>query len=520
MKFPPKQLLSLLLEATLAQSTNLKMAATSTSKASTSLSLKEYLKRYEDPSEEKKKTKKKKSKHPTTSGLITAVQVFDEDPVWQKPVNLEEDKDSDSAAEEQPQIDEDIEVKRMKRLEAIRSRRPYGAISEDGSGWVSVSDASRELNAGIEAQDLSPPHQQHGHLETQSPEPGPHALSSVGVDADLSPPQHLHPSMSSPDLKMNNLGRHDSPDLSPPRRSHQRSPGEDLKPSKSMRIKRRRQDSTAVSPRRGHHHSPELDSKQSGSVSMNSDLSLPQHSHKQMDLSDFRKKSSERHDSQDFSPPRRTDLSAESSPKVAGRHDSPDLSPPRRSRRHSSPSDSTRKDLERSKSLDLSPPRRLRPSTSSDLKRNNPERPELQDLSPPRRSRRHSPEIHTSHVPSKEDLSPPRHEKHASSIKGGRMSGLLSKNEFKEETKRKRKEISGFPEMDPFASGRGAEPVYRDKLSGRRISKEEFLKPQQGEEKPKEKKLEWGKGLAQKREAEERELELEQERDKPFARSR
>ena len=35
-----------------------------------------------------------------------------------------------------------------------------------------------------------------------------------------------------------------------------------------------------------------------------------------------------------------------------------------------------------------------------------------------------------------------------------------------------------------------------------------------------EKKLEWGKGLAQKREAEARELELEMEKDKPFARTR
>ncbi|KAK7838829.1 bud13 like protein [Quercus suber] len=96
--------------------------------------------------------------------------------------------------------------------------------------------------------------------------------------------------------------------------------------------------------------------------------------------------------------------------------------------------------------------------------------------------------------------------------------------------------------MDPSISGRGAEPTYRDKkgyvflnnvymldwvsllnAAGERISKEEFLKQRKKvkvEEKPKEIKLEWGKGLAQKREAEARLQELESEKDKPFARTR
>ncbi|KAG5614299.1 hypothetical protein H5410_014123 [Solanum commersonii] len=135
--------------------------------------------------------------------------------------------------------------------------------------------------------------------------------------------------------------------------------------------------------------------------------------------------------------------------------------------------------------------------------------------------------------------------------------------------------------MDPLVSGRGAEPVYRDKITGQRMSKEEFLKSKkkkEEKEKPKgtdecyfssisskkrqlkardlvvveisdhmplrirftsgqkaidylvllglsntevnEIKLEWGKGLAQKREMEVRLQELESEKDKPFARSR
>ncbi|KAL0374425.1 UNVERIFIED_CONTAM: hypothetical protein Sradi_3358200 [Sesamum radiatum] len=105
--------------------------------------------------------------------------------------------------------------------------------------------------------------------------------------------------------------------------------------------------------------------------------------------------------------------------------------------------------------------------------------------------------------------------------------------------------------MDPSMSGRAAEPIYRNKITGppkifivfplfyvnqesnyiplfhvpgERMSKEEFLKSQKKElkkeEKPKEIKLEWGKGLAQKREAEARLEEIEKEKDKPFARSR
>lgn len=59
-------------------------------------SLKEYLKRYETKNEEEeqnKKRKKKKKTKPESSGVL----VVDEDPVWQKPVNLEEDnEDNDS----------------------------------------------------------------------------------------------------------------------------------------------------------------------------------------------------------------------------------------------------------------------------------------------------------------------------------------------------------------------------------------------------------------------------------------
>lgn len=58
-------------------------------------SLKDYLKRYESNAEEEQKKKKRKKKFeskPDARGVL----VVDEDPVWQKPVNLEEEND-DSA---------------------------------------------------------------------------------------------------------------------------------------------------------------------------------------------------------------------------------------------------------------------------------------------------------------------------------------------------------------------------------------------------------------------------------------
>ncbi|KAK4802437.1 hypothetical protein SAY86_000640 [Trapa natans] len=64
---------------------------------------------------------------------------FYEDPVWQKPVNFaEEENDDDSADEAKPQIVEDVEEKRMRRLEQLRMRRPFHSLAEDGSGWVSL----------------------------------------------------------------------------------------------------------------------------------------------------------------------------------------------------------------------------------------------------------------------------------------------------------------------------------------------------------------------------------------------
>ena len=63
-----------------------------------SKSLKEYLKKYgsNDQEDEKKVKKKKKKVKPVASGVL----VVDEDPVWQKPVKIEEEE-NDSAGKKE-----------------------------------------------------------------------------------------------------------------------------------------------------------------------------------------------------------------------------------------------------------------------------------------------------------------------------------------------------------------------------------------------------------------------------------
>lgn len=57
------------------------------------LSLKDYLKRYESGADDEKKKKKRKKEKPKPSSAV-GIRVVDEDPVWQKPVQIEEESDS------------------------------------------------------------------------------------------------------------------------------------------------------------------------------------------------------------------------------------------------------------------------------------------------------------------------------------------------------------------------------------------------------------------------------------------
>ncbi|XP_020112677.1 BUD13 homolog [Ananas comosus] len=499
------------------------MAPASTSVAP--LSLKEYLKRYQSDADDpkkakaKKKKKKQKCKPDSTAGVL----VVDEDPVWQKPVQIEEDE-PDSPGEEQPQIDEDIEVKRMKRLEAIRARKPYHAIAEDGSGWVSVSDPSKlsDVAKGSGVGDLSPPRQRRARFDTPSPERSPDQpdLSPLRqrqkgdenvkdmppprrkLSEDLAPPRKGRGRIDSPPRWHVRHDSEESPDISPLRRSHRGDAKmEDMSPPRrklpenlSPPRKGRRQvaDGEELSPprRRVRHDSEELP-----------DHSLPRRSHKGdgkvEDMSSPRRKVSE-----DLSPPRkaRRTVAADGSPgRKAGKGPPEDISPPWRCSRHDS-----------EEPTDLSPPRRSRKGQAIDQSPSRKARDSpAADLLAMRRNRKDS----------SPDLSPPRRRKEVALVKEVPRAGLFSKQEFKEEIDKKREEQkSRFASIDPSKSGKGAEPVFRDK-SGKIISKEELLISKE-DDKTKEVKLEWGKGLAQKRQAEARALELEIEQDKPFARSR
>ncbi|XP_010269907.1 PREDICTED: BUD13 homolog [Nelumbo nucifera] len=535
--------------------------------ASASASLKEYLKRYTNDNEDEKKKKKKKKKVKAKTNAV-GVLVVDEDPVWQKPVQLDDEKsEDDSADEEKPQIDEDIEVKRLKRLEQIRSQRPYHAISEDGSGWVSISDAPKQAKPTQQDSDISPPRQRRARCDTPSPSPELNGTSSGHEAPDLSPPRQrrVRYDTPSPEPKLKHTGSgSEAPDLSPPRRRRARydtpSPEPERKRTRSgneapdlspPRQRRARYDIPSPGPERKHTRSgneapdlsplkqqrrarydtpsPEPERKRTYHGNEASDLSPPrrrQQRYQTPSPENEPKASNSVNPDHDLSPPRRSrsQTLTEFQRKNSERTDSPYLSPPRRNRK-----DTGRKNLERIGSSDLSPP--LRTHLGSPDK-GAPRVSLVGNLSPPRRSKKGSeraelPDLsqgvysQTIEADASVDLSPSRKSrKDLSPVKAGRRSGLVSREAFKEEVAKVQEDLARFKEIDPSISGKGAEPVYRDKVKGVRISKDEFLKSQKGEEKPKEKKLEWGKGLAQKREAEARQQELELEKDRPFARTR
>ncbi|QCD98729.1 pre-mRNA-splicing factor CWC26 [Vigna unguiculata] len=448
--------------------------------------------------EKKKKKKQKKRSQPQTTGLL----VVDEDPMWQKPVELaEENNDTHLVYEEKPLVDEDIDVKRMKRLEQLRARRPYNAISEDGSGWVSLS--SKPENSLDSNNDVSPPRKRKG--------------------VDLSPGQwSKRNDTPSPDYRTSILQ-----DISPPRRGHDSPPQDALHGSVASDLSPPRK--ILKNAARTGHDSPPQDALH-GSVA--SDLSPPRKILKnaaRTGLPDISRGCS----TEDFSPPRRGHRGFESS-------DLQDISPPRQSR-HDSPSQDV---LRGSVALDLSPPRKIKKNVArpgfSDSQRHSP-----QDLSPPRRSRHDSPSQDALHGSEVSDLSPPRKiQKNVGrqgsssiSVKVGSHSsldlelapprrntqessnpasktGLISGKDISDEIeKKKRDDMLRFNQMEPSISGRGAEPVYRDKIRGQNFSQLYLCDFQEIE-------IEWGKGLAQKREAEARLKELELEKEKPFARTR
>ncbi|PUZ62318.1 hypothetical protein GQ55_4G347300 [Panicum hallii var. hallii] len=462
------------------------------------LSMKEYLKRYQSSpgaDGDQKKAKKKTKKKPKPAAGGGGVLIVDEDPVWQKPVQVEDDEPA-SSGEDKPLVDEDIEVKRMRRLEAIRAARPYNAIAEDGSGWVAVAapeeqaggstrlrrnDTPSPERGGAGSKDISPPRRRQ-RRDTPSPKPGDAA------GKDMSPPRQRRRRQDTPSPKGN--GAADQDDMSPPR--------------KSMR-----QQDPSPPRRRARNDSEEPQ-----------DLELPRRhvkhdSEEPQDISPPRRRRHDSEEPQDMSPPRRrmrhdSEEPRDMPPPRRRRHDSEepqDLSVPRRRARH---------DLEEPK--DMSPPRRRRRHDSEEPKDMAPQRRKHQDstkvddLSPPRRR-------NMGQSPEDGDISPPRKGKKEGAQKQARKAGLMTAEEVKEDIRKiKEDEMLKFAAQDPSLVGKGAKAVFRDK-EGKRISEEEMRKSKESE-KPKEIHIEWGKGLAQKREAEARFKELEAEKSKPFARTR
>ncbi|CAN6481075.1 unnamed protein product [Victoria cruziana] len=495
-----------------------------TSVSTSGSSLKDYLKKYEgnygDPMPREKKKKKKKTmtdekasmniknKNKNKKGGDTGgILIVDEDPIWHKPVDKEEEEEEEDEIAE-AQVTEDIEVKRLKRLELLRAKRPYLAVSDDGSGWVSVSDEKKDqdkmLNTSV---DLSLPQDRQDSSLLEYSSKGTYEQLE---DSDLSPPRHRR----TPLEKDNDLTppRKSNLSFSPPRKdeSFLLYSDTDLSPPRKHDLPLGHKDADSSSPRK---HS-------SSFCRVNDDLSPPR-----------KKKSSSWHDAAvNSSPPRKHGLLVQQndailSPQNSGasrvHYDGVDLSPPRKRGSAQLQHDED----------DFSPPRR---QGSSSLQ------PDDNDLSPPRKGHGLSSQHDNT------DLSPQRKQKLSSrqsqiladaedvdmfppkklafSVKrseskdDARRHGLFSKQEMKEEIFKKRREESmRYSEMDPSMTGRGAELVYR--VNGKAVSKEEYLKLHSKEEKPKEKKLEWGQGLAQKREAEARLRELELEKERPFARA-
>lgn len=401
--------------------------------ANKSNSLKEYLKRYESNTEEDKKKKKKKKKTTVaTKPNALGVLVVDQDPVWQKPIIIEEDNADNSTgkvlawfmnvyiclrenlaifftspfscnADEEPQVDEDIEVKRMRRLEELKAKRPYNSISEDGSGWVSLSP--NRANSSMVNSDISPPRRRRARNDTPSPRNELEPPVSGEEGNDISPVwrrQGQHHTSLEHDEKPTSSA-YPSSDSSPPRKQkvYRDSP---LQGANSGHLDSAQEDIDLSPPRqrrkRYHTPSPEPDEKQTvRSVSPQSDIS----------------------------PPRRSDRHT-SKASLGGNHKAAglsDLSPPRR--RTSDYAD----DAHISRGSDLSPPRKQR----KDARGN-------QSLSDQHSRNRVVTDSSRESLPS--DVSPRREKQKplpvSVSFKQPRKTGLITQQEFGEEMSKTNKE--------------------------------------------------------------------------------
>ncbi|EKX40422.1 hypothetical protein GUITHDRAFT_75628 [Guillardia theta CCMP2712] len=230
------------------------------------------------------------------------------------------------------------------------------------------------------------------------------------------------------------------------------------------------------------------------------DWSLPRV--KDDDLSPPRARGRSRVD-EDLSPPRRnvsTEREADLSP-PRRRHDSPDLSPPR-------------KRGQAIESADLSPPRRRNsPSRREDLsppRRRAPVAKENNDQSPPRKRARHDSDSEDETNKSGPISSRTRHDSDSD-------AGYVSGKELTQAMLDKKKEQDlRFKTLDDETTGRTAETVYRDK-KGKKVDPSKMTA--QEREEYELKNMVWGKGLVQMEERKALQDRIEEEKNKPFART-
>jgi len=203
------------------------------------------------------------------------------------------------------------------------------------------------------------------------------------------------------------------------------------------------------------------------------DLSLPRNKSRDSDSSPPRTKSRDI----DSSPPRKRSRDEDSSPP---RHKNADLSPPRGSR-----------------TPDLSPPRRESRDRDSSPRRRE------QDLPPP------------SRMPTK-DVPPPTR------LASGAIAGLQHASDVKKQAEDViNRQKAKFAGVDPSLMGKDAQTVYRDRRGRKLEGLEAFTRQKEGKfTSEEEQNMEWGKGKVQYQQKLDKQKEIEEEKNKPFARTR
>ncbi|KAI7865747.1 Pre-mRNA-splicing factor of RES complex-domain-containing protein [Mucor mucedo] len=107
-------------------------------------------------------------------------------------------------------------------------------------------------------------------------------------------------------------------------------------------------------------------------------------------------------------------------------------------------------------------------------------------------------------------------------MSNGQRAGLLTKSEIKVEAQKAREvEKRAMERLKKESKGENAETVYRDN-SGRKVDpkvkRAEEARLRKEEIEKEARRMEWGKGLVQRKEVEEERRRLNEEKDKPMAR--